>query len=108
VSGVRNVSALAFQVPGQPAGVFYEVIAFSVQSNEGRQIRLATIEFNLENDTVTELGERLVLTQFEPPERAGDWPAVAFSGTNKVLVAWVHPRDGSADEAHLRRYKLCL
>jgi hypothetical protein len=100
--GLRHFEYLASRIPEQDANKYYEVFASSLESTGVRQVFLQAREYDTNTDLAEALGEAVMLTPIEPVSEAGDHPVLAFSGIDKILVAWVHP-----GEAHVRRFRIC-
>lgn len=107
LEGAKNLASLAFQVPEQPAENYYEVDVARVEGGGQGQLLLYAGEINANTGAQTALGDQIALTAPEPAAEAADWPAVAFSGGDKLMVGWLDP-DAGGDAVELRRFKLCL
>jgi hypothetical protein len=104
--GMRGLDYVLFSIPGRPSALVYD---FSVaQIDDGSQSRLlyavGQTDWSVSGEPKsTVLGGPTDLTRPEPSAQAATGPAVAFSGTDRLLVGWVEPK-----AVRLRRFKLCL
>jgi hypothetical protein len=100
--GLRNLAWLASRIPEQEATKYYQIFATSLEGGGQRQVWISASELDSSTNGVEPLGDPIGLTPLEPASEAGDYPALAFSGIDKILVGWVHP-----GQAHVRRYRIC-
>jgi len=123
-NSVRNVAGATVRFETDDPGIFYSVVTVpSLQAKPDSQteleaalsVALARFDFSPgAGGKSTPIGATDVeLARMDTDAALAfggpDWPSVAILPTGKVALAWIQPTpEGSANELHFQRYKMCL
>jgi hypothetical protein len=104
---VRHLLVEAFPDAGDP-NFLYQVILLAAEQDSGTTIAAVANRVDIGPDATGSERVGSITVATGKAGAAPDWPEVAVIPPDRLAVSWLQPAaDGSADQAHFARYRIC-